>query len=181
MNNFPITHGGKTYWISRSMAISCFVITSLGGEWCILANKRGKNTPDFQGCWNCPCGYLDYNETTAEAAIRETYEETGLRLKSVKFWMFNDSVTENRQNVTFRYYAIISDPQLFALSKYTHERGGEKDEVDKVAWIPISDLDHMEWAFDHDQIIKKLIKELGLDQCYYAYFCMPFYNFCFYA
>lgn len=163
MNNFPITHDGKTYWISRSMAVSCFIITSLGGEWCILANKRGKNAPDFQGHWNCPCGYLDYNETTAEAAIRETYEETGLRLKSVKFWMFNDSITENRQNVTFRYYAVISDPQLFALSKYTHERGGEKDEVDEVAWIPISDLDNREWAFNHDQIIRKLIRELELD------------------
>ena len=26
-----------------------------------------------------------------------------------------------------------------------------------------SDLDKMEWAFGHDEIIKKLIKELGLD------------------
>ena len=28
MNNFPITHEGNTYWISRSMAVACFVFAN---------------------------------------------------------------------------------------------------------------------------------------------------------
>ena len=163
MNNFSVKHEGKTYWIARNMAVSCFVFTIINGVWHILANKRGKNTPDYQNMWNCPCGYLDYDETTAQAAMREVYEETGVKLTSVKFWCFNDSVTENRQNVTFRYYTIISDPQITNISKNTRDRGGELDEVDTVSWIPIRDLHEYSWAFDHDTLIRILTEELNLN------------------
>jgi 8-oxo-dGTP pyrophosphatase MutT (NUDIX family) len=80
MNNFPITKDGKVYWVARNVAVACFVFAPINGEWCVLANQRGKGTPDFQGLWNCPCGYLDYNETTKEAAKREVYEETGIKI-----------------------------------------------------------------------------------------------------
>ena len=54
-------------------------------------------------------GYLDYNETTKQAAIRETYEETGVRLSHAKYWSFNDNPEkDDLQNVTFRYYSIIT-------------------------------------------------------------------------
>lgn len=163
MNNFPITHDGKTYWISRSMAVSCFVLTAFDNEWFILANKRGENAPDFKGLWNCPCGYLDFNETTAEAAIRETYEETGVRLSTVNFWRFVDSTTENNQNVTFRYYAITSDPQWVNMRINSEDRGGESGEVSEIAWIPIHDIDKYSWAFNHSEIIKELVLQLGLN------------------
>ena len=38
MNNFPVQHEGKTYWISRSIAVTCFVFAPIDGEWCVLAN-----------------------------------------------------------------------------------------------------------------------------------------------
>ena len=83
MKNFPLLdENGKEWWISRSIAVTGCVFTFLNGKWCVLANKRGEGTPDFQGMWNMPCGYLDFNETTAEAVIREVYEETGVRLTS---------------------------------------------------------------------------------------------------
>lgn len=162
MNNFPIQHEGKTYWIARNMAVSCFVFTIIGSEWCVLANKRGEGVPDFKGCWNVPCGYLDYNETTAKAAMREVYEETGVKLSHVKFWNFNDSPDENLQNVTFRYYSIIKDPQWLSLNGSSYNRGGENNEVDKVAWIPITALDNYKWAFNHDRLIEELSIELCL-------------------
>ena len=80
MNNFPVIKDGKEYWVARNVAVVCFVFAPINGEWCVLANQRGKGTPDFQGLWNAPCGYLDYNETTKEAAKREVYEETGIQL-----------------------------------------------------------------------------------------------------
>lgn len=162
MNNFPIQYEGKTYWISRSMAVSCFVLTRINDQWCVLANQRGEGTPDFQGCWNVPCGYLDYNETTKQAAIRETYEETGVKLKNAILWGFEDDPEENRQNVTFRYYAIIDDAQPSSISLSTEALGGEDNEVSSVAWIPIDTVADYEWAFDHDILIVELLDALNI-------------------
>jgi len=35
----------------------------------------------FLGCWNLPAGYVEADESPLEAVVRETYEETGLRVE----------------------------------------------------------------------------------------------------
>lgn len=160
MNNFPVIKDGKEYWIARNVAVSCFVFTPINGKWCVLANQRGKGTPDFQGLWNVPCGYLDFDETTKQAAMREVFEETGVQLTHATFWGFDDSPKANLQNVTFRFYSIITNPQ--PVSVRTEGRGGEKEEVSAISWIPISKIDTFEWAFNHGKLIKELISNLEL-------------------
>lgn len=163
MNNFSVIKDGKEYWVARNVAVVCFVFAPINGEWCVLANQRGKGTPNYQGLWNCPCGYLDYNETTKQAAIRETYEETGVQLNHAKFWSFNDDPEkDDLQNVTFRYYSIITNPQPSTVSVSTEGRGGEADEVGAISWIPINKIGDFEWAFEHDLRIAELVKELEL-------------------
>lgn len=163
MNNFPVIKDGKEYWVARNVAVVCFVFAPINGEWCVLANQRGKGTPNYQGLWNCPCGYLDYNETTKQAAIRETYEETGVRLSNAKYWSFSDNPEkDDLQNVTFRYYSIITHPQPNIISVSTEGRGGEADEVGAISWIPISKIGDFEWAFEHNLRIAELVKELEL-------------------
>ena len=166
MKNFPLLdENGKEWWISRSIAVTGCVFTFLNGRWCVLANKRGEGTPDFQGMWNMPCGYLDFNETTAEAVIREVYEETGVKLNPnfLHFWKFNDSPTQNRQNVSFRYYALI-DAQPGSISVGTgNDRGGEEDEVEAIGWIPLDSIDKYQWAFDHDKIIREFAEWMHLE------------------
>ena len=163
MNNFPVIKDGKEYWVASNVAVVCFVFAPINGEWCVLANQRGKGTPNYQGLWNCPCGYLDYNETTKQAAIRETYEETGVRLSNAKYWSFSDNPEkDDLQNVTFRYYSIITHPQPNTISVSTEGRGGEADEVGAISWIPISKIGDFEWAFEHNLRIAELVKELEL-------------------
>lgn len=165
MKNFPIEDkNGKEWWISRSIAVTGCIFTIIQGKWCVLANKRGKNTPDFQGYWNMPCGYLDFDETTADAVAREVYEETGVRvpINALEFWKFNDSPTQNRQNVSFRYYAFIDSQPSSASVSVNGDRGGELGEVDAVAWITIENIDLYDWAFGHDDIIKEFVRWKGL-------------------
>ena len=69
---------GKEIWLSRAVAVVATVAVFFENEMYILLNKRGTGTPDFQGYWNLPCGYLDYNETTGEAPLREVWEECGV-------------------------------------------------------------------------------------------------------
>lgn len=162
MKNFPITYNGETYWITRHVAVVCFVFAYLNNEWCVLANQRGSGAADFQGKWNAPCGYLDFDETTEQVAIREVYEETGVKLNSVKFWGFEDIPSAHLQNITFRYYSIINNPQPNSVSVSIGDRGGEKNEVSAVSWIPINNLKNFKWAFDHDILIIKLANKLEL-------------------
>ena len=151
-------------WFSRSMATAIFVFCrDKQGNLYILASERGKGAADFQGYWNCPCGYLDFNETTKQCAIRELEEETGIGVDEsiVKFINYEDDpITANRQNVTFRFGVSITDNTIESLT--FSKKHNEKNEVGEIAWIPLKDIDKYEWAFNHKARIIEIGRELQL-------------------
>lgn len=158
MKNFEVTsiEDGKKYWISRSVAVSTFLFLRDVGEIYVLANKRGKGSADFQGLWNCPCGYLDFDETGEEAAVREVREETGYILES-KELNLDKVITcprQNHQNVTLRY---ICEKDISDIKKLDGDFGGEEEEVEEVKLINIKNIDDYEWAFEHNDIIKEIV------------------------
>lgn len=161
MKNFPVTYDGKTYWISRAVAVAGFIYMSVGEEMetYILANKRGENTPNFQGYWNVPCGYLDFDETTQEACAREIYEETGLSIdpEDLKFDVFSEDLA-NSQNITIKYYHKIHVAYRSQAPKLNSAHSEEK-EVDGLLWIPLKQLDNYRWAFNHQANIKRIYKK----------------------
>lgn len=156
MHNFSFYFKGKLFWYSRSIAVTLFTFCkNQNGELCILANLRGKGTPDFQGYFNAPCGYLDYHETGEMGAQREVMEETGVDvpIEKIKLIETDTSPNLNKQNVSLRYCAILDGTiEDYPLSKSNME----KDEVDEILWIPISNVDEYLWAFNHDEDIKRI-------------------------
>lgn len=147
--------GTKGPWFSRSVAVATAVLIQDNGQWYVLANERGAGTPDYQGYWNLPCGYLDYNETAEEAAMREVYEETGIKCENIKNVGHSTSPNENRQNVCFFFISFLSGSiDDYHFSKDNMEEG----EVGGIKWVPLSDADSVKWAFDHDQIIEKIVR-----------------------
>ena len=156
-------NGNFLGWFSRSMATSLFLFCrDKHGMVHVLASERGKGTPDFQGYWNCTCGYLDFNETTKQGALRELREETGVIIDEdqLRFIGYEDSPTANHQNVTFRFGAYIADKTIddFVFSK----KDNEKNEVGRIAWIPLNERDKYDWAFGHKARIVEISHELGL-------------------
>ena len=151
-------YGRYLGWYSRSMASALFAFCKdKDGDWCVLASERGIEAADFRGMWNCPCGYLDRDATTKECAVRECFEETGIRLpiSSLTFIAYEDDpITANRQNVTFRFAAKIEDKFTddFKFSK----KGNEGEEVGEIKWIKVKDISNYEWAFNHDKRIKEI-------------------------
>jgi ADP-ribose pyrophosphatase YjhB (NUDIX family) len=154
MKNFPIEHNNKTYWIARNNVVVCFVFTVINDKWHILANKRGSSSGECVNMWNVPCGYVDFDETFEQAAIREVYEETGVKINYARFINFNDVPDNDKQDIGFRYYSIIPTAQMLELSSDSESRGGEKDEVRDVKWIPISEINNYQWAFNHLELIR---------------------------
>ena len=158
MKNFQITDSyGKQYWIARSIAVAGFIFKTnkYKTELMILANKRGSGTNNHTGLWNCPCGYLDFDETLAEACSREIMEECGLVVDPGKLILnyVEDDPKAFRQNVTHRFTAFLGgddDTCVFIGSE------GEIDEVEQVKWIQLSDIDNYEWAFNQGEIIKAI-------------------------
>jgi len=162
MKNFPIEHEGKTYWISRAVAVVGYIFTFDNGKLLVLANKRGKGTPNYQGYWNCPCGYLDFDETTREACVREIEEETNLTVnpKSLMLDSIQDDPTEDsNQNITFRYW----DFNVLYKALTIYAKGAEPDEVEDVEWIPVEELDNYQFAFDQEKTIKRIVRQHLLD------------------
>ena len=160
MNNHPLKNPetGEVEWIARNIAALVMIIGyNKEGKPHVLANKRGPKTPDpeFRGCWCMPCGYLDYNETIKEAAVREVFEETGVKLNIhnlILFYINDNPNDDKRQNVTFRYrYTIKENIEDISLTS----KNSEEEEVSSIKWIPIDDINNYKWAFNHDKIIKE--------------------------
>lgn len=149
-------------WWNRGVAATLVVLCkNKDGELCVLASERGEDAADYHGYWNCCCGYVDCFETTKDAAIRECKEECGIEINSdyVHFFDFEDDPYKaNMQNITFHYYALIQDKttDMFSFSK----DGNEGNEVGKIAWVKISDVDKLQWAFHHEELICNVLNLL---------------------
>lgn len=165
MKNFPIIASGtgKEYWISRSIAVLVAVYAKdKKGNLYVLTVKRGKGTPDpeFVGKYCLPCGYLDFDETIKEAGQRELKEETGINIDPT--WMTlvyinDDPKSDKRQNITFRYQ-VSAQTSVDELKKQLTTKYAEPDEVESVQFIPLKDIDKYEWAFNHDQLLKRNLR-----------------------
>ena len=159
---------GKVIWESRSPALVAVIICLYEDEDYVLLAQRGEVAADYQGLWNVPCGYLDWDENGFEGVCREVYEETGLYIPNhISYtndsWLYqpfyvNTEITENRQNVALNYGLYFKTLELPKLST----SNCEEFEVSQVKWVRISDIGDYNLAFRHDKRIKyfyELIKK----------------------
>ena len=72
----------------------------------IYLSKRTQKTKEMYNMWQSPGGKVEKKESSAQATLRETFEETGIQLKEndIKY-LFNDArfncdvyVTQLREN-----------------------------------------------------------------------------------
>lgn len=161
--NFQVTSTtGETYWISRSCAICAIVVCheKKSNKWYILANKRGEGTPDWQGYWNIPCGYVDWGETCNQACAREIWEECGIRINPESFELFgvmSDPEDSPKQNITIRHIAEVPE---WTMHENLTDTNSEKDEVDSIRWIPFDEVRNYEWAFNHANLLDEIFHKL---------------------
>ena len=151
--------GDKTIWESRSVAIVGIILAKFKNKTYVLIEKRSDTMMDAPGRWCLPCGYLDYNENSWEACVREVHEETGLFITDYNLinenyeqpFFVNSEPTENRQNVVLYHYCVLNYWELPEVESY------QNSEIAKVKWESVKSLDEYDFAFNHRKRIDQAL------------------------
>jgi ADP-ribose pyrophosphatase YjhB (NUDIX family) len=76
---YVCTHCGVIHYQNPKMVIGSIPVWQCEGEVSVLLCKRA--IEPRHGYWTLPAGFMENNETTADAAVRETTEEAGARIE----------------------------------------------------------------------------------------------------
>jgi 8-oxo-dGTP diphosphatase len=126
-----------------SLVVDC-VVFDPGGRILLIRRKH----PPFRGQYALPGGYVEYGETTEEAAARELAEETGLIAANVSLLgVYSDPHRDPRGHVVSIAYRI-------AVARYDLRAGDDAADAAFVADWPDLDL-----AFDHRKIVDDALRE----------------------
>lgn len=143
MTSSPCQKCGR--YQTRSVTVDILVVNPKAQ---ILLIKR-KNPP-YQNHWALPGGYLDQDETTLQAALRELNEETGLSADNAAlFGFYDDPCRDPKQNVTFVYLVrqFAGDPKA-------------GDDAKEAKFFSLASLPD-QLAFDHYSIIAGFSQRLA--------------------
>ena len=115
----------------------------------VLLVKRG--IPPFQGQHAIPGGFIHEEESLEDAALRELYEEAGVRNVFLEqLYSFGDPRRDPRGRViTVAYYALIASDEV------SLNPGSDAAEA---GWFPLDALPSL--AFDHQRILEYAVERL---------------------
>ncbi len=107
----------------------------------------------FRGSWALPGGFVNIDEDLEPAARRELWEETGLRVRSLRqFHAFGKPGRDPR-------HRTIS---IAFLARIGHNKISKKiraaDDAADVKWFDVNDVPDL--AFDHRDILRRALKEI---------------------
>lgn len=109
----------------------------------VLLCKRREDIPNtaLPDYWSVPCGYVEDHEEIKEAAIRETFEETQIKLNPNKVKFLSAYPAHNDHGVFYDYICEI------------------ETEIE-----PVIDEEHSEWGyFSKDEIPTPITDEMKND------------------
>ena len=131
------------------VTVDIVIFTARDKELQVLLVRRG--VPPFQGLHAIPEGFIRSEESPEGAALRELYEEAGVRNVFLEqLYTFGDPGRDPRGRViTIAYYALAAADQI------TLAAGADAAEA---GWFPLRALPAL--AFDHQKILDYAVGRL---------------------
>lgn len=141
-----------TYKYPRPALTADAVVFAKDGDCFKVLLVERKYAP-CKGCWAFPGGFMNMDETTAQAAHRELFEETGIKVDAMRQVGAYDKVDRDPRGrvITVAYTTIIDHP--------LPAKGA--DDAAKAEWIDIRQLPPL--AFDHEEILHDAMRLIGID------------------
>ncbi len=122
----------------------CFVIDRARAQLLMIEKKRGQGA----GKWNMPGGKFAAGETAAQAAVRETIEETGiepLEVREVGMLEFYFPESSSWDNIC----------HVFVCEKFSGELISKSEECD-AHWVPLDKIPY-DKMWDDDRLWVPLV------------------------
>lgn len=143
--------------MNKEFCASVFVVNPVDKKLLLCHHKKFNK-------WVQPGGHIEIGETPEETALRETYEETGVRVKLIgeRFPRENDfirplGIQKNRgkddsYHIDITYVGVPLS-QDFVI---------EDDEIDRCAWFSLEDLEEIDYFPDikisYQYVLDNIIK-----------------------
>lgn len=108
----------------------------------VLIQQRSSNKKSDPNKWGLCAGHVDSGEDVFDSALRETYEEVGLKLKKEDLIFIDKELVmkDNNSHFNYMYYCLCD----WDASKFTIQ----KEELNEVKWMNINEL--IERLRNHD-------------------------------
>ncbi|HEX7633473.1 MAG TPA: NUDIX hydrolase [Candidatus Saccharimonadales bacterium] len=120
----------------------------------LLVKKPGEVGP-YAGTFLTPGGGVNTGEAADEAALRELYEETGVKIKNLRRVFFDDDVTENWQGIPRHYIMLMYSADY--VSGDLRPTEGDDDNLEVIKWFTAEEIKSLKLS----PPLRKLLIHLG--------------------
>ncbi len=132
-----------------ALTVDCAVFAPRGESLEVLLVRRDQ--PPFEGQWATPGGFVDIDESVADAAPRELAEETGMqRVELAEFGVFDEPGRDPRGR-------IVSVAHWGLTRRDAHDLAAA-DDARQLDWFAVEKLPEL--AFDHDRLVPAALRAI---------------------
>lgn len=123
------------HWMARAAVAAVLCDDADKGVSVLLMQRAIRDGDPWSGHMSFPGGRLDRNEDSVTAAIRETYEETGLELSTDdQVGSLSDVLTRRHE----RRLPMVVTPHVFVIDRF--DQWQLNHEAESTLWVPLSFL-----------------------------------------
>lgn len=126
----------------------------------VLIQKRSANKKQAPNKYGLCAGHIDPNETEKEAAVREVFEETGVKINEEDLQFIDIYVNTDEGNKHFKYiYLVRTDKKI-------EDMVMQEEEVSELKFITIPELEKIvetkdkAYTFSNKKYVEKVLNIL---------------------